>query len=84
MECALADAIYNAYMVEEHTHSHTHTHTHTSIYIHSGGSPQSSMINIIRLPIHISSGVLLMIGVLPMHPSPHDYPEVLLLVCVDG
>ena len=27
--------------------------------------------DIIRLPIPISSGVLMLIGVLPVHPSPH-------------
>ena len=66
-----------------HTLTHTHTHTHTltpshphthnihNIHnIHTRLSPEFYD-NIIRLPIPISSGVLIMIGVLPMHPSPH-------------
>jgi hypothetical protein len=48
------------------THTLTHSHTHTLARL----SPEFYD-NIIRLPIPTSSGVLLMIGVLPVHPSPN-------------
>ena len=53
-----------------HSHTHTLTHSHIHIYTYTRLSPEFYD-NIIRLPIPISSGVLMMIGVLPMHPSPH-------------
>ena len=58
-----------------HTHStHTHTHTHAKVTKQARAQRRLSpefYDNIIRLPIPISSVVLMMIGVLPMHPSPH-------------
>ena len=54
---------------------HTHTYPHTckdtkQVHAQRRLSPEFYD-NIIRLPILISSGVLMMIGVLPIHPSPH-------------
>ena len=48
-------------------HTNTHTHAH---HISKRLSPELYD-NIIRLPILTSNSVLMMIGVLPMHPSPH-------------
>ena len=55
------------------THLHAHTLAHTlclcsCVFVRLSPEFYDS---IIRLPIPISSGVLMMIGVLPMHPSPH-------------
>ena len=56
------------------THTYIHiqlqTHIHTIMHTARRLSPEFND-NIIRLPIPISSVVLMMIGVLPMHPSPH-------------
>ena len=72
------------------THTHTHTHTH----IFNRLSPEFYD-NIIRLPIPISNGMLMMIRLLPMHPSPHGFIRSLvvgewdqgwvmwLIVCLD-
>ena len=64
-----------------YTYTHIHIYTYTHIHIYKRLSPELYD-NIIRIPIPISSGVLMMIGVLPMHPSPH----VSLICCwlVDG
>ena len=53
-----------------HTCIHAYTHTHIHTYTQQRLSPEFHDC-IIRLPILISSGVLMMIGVLPMHPSPY-------------
>ena len=60
--------------VHTHIHAHTHTNTHkhttdVTTFIHTRLSPEFYD-NIIRLPIPISSDMLMMIGMLPMHPSP--------------
>ena len=57
------------------SHAHTHPLTHTYVHIHTLHtytrlSPELYD-NMIRLSIPISSGELMMIGVLPMYPSPH-------------
>ena len=53
-----------------HTQTLTHPHSHShSTLTHQRLSPKFYD-NIIRLPIPISSGVMMMIGVLPVYPSP--------------
>ena len=48
-------------------------HVRKQKHIHSGGFFPEFYDDIIRLPIPISKSVLMMIGVLPMHPSPHVF-----------
>ena len=56
-------------MQENYSCENTHTHP-THIHIHTRLSPEFYD-NIIRLLIPISSGALMMIEVLQIHPSPH-------------
>ena len=62
--------IYTYTHAHMHTCTHAHMHTCTHAHMHTGLSPEFYD-SIIRLLIPISSGVLMMIGVLPEHPSPH-------------